>query len=82
MVRFLHCFETMYYKKKVLVTPLHTTHYTTVLINDINGIFLLFLGYWKVLAIFPLMTIFRVQSSKSQITHLGLKLQILNNNLG
>ena len=38
-IRFLHCFETMYYKK-VFDLPhysLHTTHYTTILINDING---------------------------------------------
>ena len=39
-IRFLHCFDIMYYKK-VFGLPQyspHTTHYTTILINDINDI--------------------------------------------
>ena len=38
-IRFLHCFETMYYKKRFWFNySLHTTHYTAILINDINGL--------------------------------------------
>ena len=40
VMKFLHCFEIMYYKK-VFGSPqysLHTTHYATILINDINGL--------------------------------------------
>ena len=39
VMKFLHCFEIMYYKK-VFGLPhysLHTVHYTT-LINDIDGL--------------------------------------------
>ena len=44
VMKFLHCFEIMYYKKVFGLShySLHTTHYTTVyatiLINDINGL--------------------------------------------
>ena len=39
-IRFLHCFKFAYYKKVFGLThySLHTTHYTTILINDINDI--------------------------------------------
>ena len=75
MVRFLHCFETMYYKKKVLGYFLHTTHYTLMLL------------YFKGFNIPSISIQIKLEwngMKKSQITDqtLGLKLQLSTKHLG